>query len=91
MAEVIPRQVEQSEPFGLPFSLSLGRFAGRQEALYRPAQAGTLVFAYVLAGAFEAEGRLLHAKDGLAVWDVAEVELEALSNNALIVMLEVPA
>ncbi|UPL48178.1 pirin family protein [Hymenobacter sublimis] len=89
LVEVVPRAAELPQPLGLPFSLSLGRFAGRQEALYCPAQTGTLVFAYVLAGAFEAEGRLLHAKDGLALWQAAEVELEALSNNALVVVLEV--
>jgi hypothetical protein len=38
-----------------------------------------------LAGAFEAEGRLLHEKDGRAPWDApAPVEIEALSNNALL-------
>ena len=73
----------------LPFALSLGRFTGRQEALYQPRRPDSLFFAYVLAGAFEIEGRLLHAKDGLALWQVAETELEALSNNALVVVLEV--
>jgi hypothetical protein len=42
----------------------------------------------VLAGAFEAEGRLLHAKDGLALWDArAPLEIEALSDNALLLVL----
>ncbi|MBX0290849.1 hypothetical protein K3G63_10390 [Hymenobacter sp. HSC-4F20] len=75
----------------LPFALSLGRFAGRHEAVYRAASPSSLLFTYVLAGAFEAEGRLLHAKDGLALWDAEQFELEALSNNALVVVLEVRA
>ncbi|MCA8831375.1 pirin family protein [Hymenobacter pini] len=72
-----------------PFALSLGRFMGRQEDVYRLHNADSSFFTYVLAGAFEVEGRLLHPKDGLALWQVQEVELEALSNNALVVMLEV--
>ena len=74
---------------GLPFSVQLGRFAGRHEATYALAP-GRLFFAFVLAGAFEAEGRLLHTGDGLALWDaLAPIELEALSNDALLLVLEV--
>ncbi|MET4106561.1 hypothetical protein [Hymenobacter sp. UYP22] len=73
-----------------PFGLSLGRFVGRQEEVYRSGSEQALFFAYVLAGAFEVEGRLLHAQDGLALWQVREAELEALSNNALVLILEVP-
>lgn len=73
---------------GLPFSLSLGRFAGRQEVVYTVKQPGSQFYAFVIAGAFELEGRLLHEKDGLALWDVTEVEIEALSNNALLLVVE---
>ncbi|MCB2377975.1 hypothetical protein LGH70_10310 [Hymenobacter sp. BT635] len=69
-------------------ALSLGRFAGRQEAVYSPQNAEAHLFAFVLAGAFEVEGRLLHEKDGLALWQAAAVELEALSNDALVLVLE---
>lgn len=73
---------------GRPFSISLGRFAGRHEAAYA-LPPGQLFFAFVLAGAFEAEGRLLHASDGLALWNApAPIELEALSNDALLLVLE---
>lgn len=76
---------------GLPFTLSLGRFAGRHEATYALAP-GRLFFGFVLAGAFEAEGRLLHAQDGLALWEAAApIELEALSDNALLLVLDVAA
>ena len=71
----------------LPFRLSLGRFMGRREAVYKVAP-GNSLFAFVIAGAFELEGRLLHEKDGVALWEVAEVELEALSNHALVLVLE---
>lgn len=72
---------------GLPFKLSAGQFDGRSETIYRK-EKGTLLFCYVVAGAFEVEGRLLHAQDGLALWDTHAVELEALSSNALMLTLE---
>ncbi|GAB3835983.1 pirin family protein [Hymenobacter jeollabukensis] len=72
----------------LDFTLQLGRFAGRHEAVCRLAE-GARLFAFVVAGAFELEGRLLHEKDALALWGTAEVELEALSNDALVLLLTV--
>lgn len=72
-----------------PFSVTLGRFAGREEVRYTLKNKACAFFAFVIGGAFEAAGRLLHEKDGLALWDTEEVELEALSNNALVVVLEV--
>lgn len=72
-----------------PFRAHLGQFAGRAEAVYILRRPGGHFFAFVLAGAFEVEGRLLHAHDGLALWDAAAVELEALSHDALVLVLEV--
>ncbi|WP_303310198.1 hypothetical protein [Hymenobacter sp. BT730] len=75
----------------LPFNVSLGQFAGRSEAVSRMQSPQARFFAFVLAGAFEVEGRLLHQNDGLALWDTAEVELEALSHDAVVLILEMPA
>jgi quercetin 2,3-dioxygenase len=75
--------------FRLPFSISLGRFDGRKELTYRLPHEGARFFAYVLAGAFEIEGRLLHASDALALWEAEEVEIEALSHQALLMVVEV--
>ncbi|GAB3584771.1 pirin family protein [Hymenobacter daeguensis] len=73
---------------GRPLAASIGQFAGRREAIYRPSSPAASVYAFVLAGAFEVEGRLMHEKDGLALWDTAEFELEALSNDAVVLVLE---
>jgi redox-sensitive bicupin YhaK (pirin superfamily) len=86
LCELVDAPAQRTLPH-LPFSLSLGRFAGRHEAVYKVAPGNTL-FAFVIAGAFELEGRLLHEKDGLALWNAAEIELEALSNHALLLVLE---
>ena len=72
----------------LPLTASIGQFAGRHEAVYQLANPEARLYAYVLTGAFELEGRLMHEKDGLALWNVAEIELEALSNDAVVLLLE---
>lgn len=73
-------------PPSLPFRVRMGQFAGRAETTCALLQGGSF-FAFVLAGAFEVAGRLLHASDGLALWDTPLVELEALSNDAVIIIL----
>lgn len=71
----------------VPFTLNIGRFDGRKEATYSVNKAAKL-YAFVVAGAFEVGGRLLHEKDSLALWDTEQIELEALSNNAVILVIE---
>lgn len=71
----------------LPFALHIGRFGGRQEAVY-PVKPGHQLFAFVLSGAFELQNRLLHERDGLALWDTNTIEAEALSNDAVLLLLE---
>lgn len=42
------------------------------------------LFVLVIEGVFEVEGRLLHSKDGLALWNMPLIiELEALSHDAI--------
>jgi redox-sensitive bicupin YhaK (pirin superfamily) len=71
-----------------PFSLHIGQFAGRTDVLYQLRNKDTLFYAFVIAGAFEVQGRLMHERDGLALWQLNDVDLEALSNNAVIAVLE---
>ena len=42
----------------------------------------------MIQGAFEVQHRLLKSRDALALWNVVEVEIEALSNEAIIVLIE---
>ncbi len=71
----------------LDFSISIGKFSGRGETVYKPTS-GNGCFLFILEGAFEAEGRLLHERDGLALWDTDEIEIEALSNDAIMLLIE---
>jgi len=68
----------------------IGKYEGRKEAIYKMSSEGNGLFVFVIEGAFEVQYRLLHARDGLALWNVKEVEWEALSNDAIILVMELP-
>jgi quercetin 2,3-dioxygenase len=65
----------------------IATFNGRQKAVV-PFATNTAVFAFVISGAFELEERLLHARDGLALWNCTHADMEALSNQAVVLLLE---
>lgn len=73
-----------------PFKYGIGKYAGREESVYRLSNAGNGLFAFVIQGAFEVQYRLLHPRDGLALWEADAIELEALSNDAIIFVVEMP-
>lgn len=69
--------------------MNIGKFAGRSEAVYKKNKPENSLFAFVIEGAFEVNGRLLHPRDGLSLSDEeVEMELEALSNDAIIFIVE---
>ena len=70
----------------------IGRYAGRAEDNYHLRQRENGVFVFVLSGAFEVQNRLLHQQDGLSLTNIqdGEVDFEALSNDAVLLLLEVP-
>ncbi|GAA0525504.1 pirin family protein [Chitinophaga japonensis] len=71
--------------------LFIGKFNGRAETVHTVAHPGHGIFVFVIEGAFEVQHRLMNARDGLALWDVREIELEALSNDAILLVANVPA
>lgn len=82
--QVIPGHNHESASF----KITLGNFGGRKEAVYKPACAQNGLFFFVLQGVFEVQHRLLESKDGLALWELEEAEMEALSNDALVLIIE---
>jgi redox-sensitive bicupin YhaK (pirin superfamily) len=68
----------------------LGMYDGRSEDSYRLSGEGSGVFVFVVQGAFEVQNRLLEARDGLALSGMEEVEFEALSNDAILLIIELP-
>ncbi|MBX3253426.1 MAG: hypothetical protein KF862_04730 [Chitinophagaceae bacterium] len=74
----------------LPFTLSITKLEGRADIAYKPDNKYGGVYAYVIEGAFEVQYRLLHERDGLALWNMnGDVEAEALSNDAILLIAEV--
>ncbi|WP_316804619.1 hypothetical protein [Pedobacter nototheniae] len=53
----------------LPLRISAGIFEGRKEAIYKMQKPKNSFYAFTIDGAFEVEERLMHARDGLALWD----------------------
>ncbi|SFD09026.1 hypothetical protein SAMN05518672_101416 [Chitinophaga sp. CF118] len=68
----------------------IGKFDGREEAEYKISHPANGIFAFVIEGVFEVQYRLLHAGDSLGLWEVEHIELEALSNDAIILLVEMP-
>lgn len=66
----------------------VGIFDGRKEAIYKLKNEQNAIFGFVINGAFELQNRLLETRDALKIWDLNEIELEALSENAIILIME---
>lgn len=68
--------------------ISIGIFDGRSEGLYHLNSKNNGAFAFIINGAFEFQNRLLETRDGLSIWDISEIEFEALSENAILLLIE---
>jgi hypothetical protein len=68
----------------------IGIYDARKEGFYSLKNNSNGVFVFVINGAFEIENRLLESKDGLSLSGIDSLEWEALSENALLVVLEIP-
>lgn len=66
--------------------LYIGNFQGRSEASL--SVEGSRLFVFVLEGAFEVQHRLLEHRDGMIIWNTTKIELEALSNHAKLLVLD---
>ncbi len=70
--------------------LHIGKYTGRHEGRLELSNPQNGIFSFVVQGAFEVNNRLLQPKDALALWDFEELEFEALSNDAILLILETP-
>ncbi|WP_395064318.1 hypothetical protein [Flavobacterium sp.] len=71
------------------FSISIGIFTARKDKTYKVNDSNKGLFAFVINGAFEFQNRLLENRDGLKICNVQEIELESLSENAILLLLEI--
>ncbi len=72
----------------LPFVLSIGKFAGRKEGIYHLNDPQNTLYFFAIGGAFEVQHRLLQPRDGLALWNADTIDFEALSNDAVLLVME---
>lgn len=67
----------------------IGLYDGRQEDTLQVRNAANGFFAFIIAGAFEVQNRLLEKGDALSLNNTEMLEFEALSNGAIILVMEV--
>ncbi len=70
--------------------ISLGKLEMRREATYYSDRNQRTSFCFVIQGSFEIEGRLLHARDALAVWGTDLLEIESLGKESILLLIEFP-
>ncbi|WP_379965132.1 hypothetical protein [Epilithonimonas sp. UC225_85] len=75
---------------GFNFPGFIGVFDGREEGRYILKEKNNGIFGMVINGAFEFQNRLIENRDAILIWDIEELEFEALSENALILFFEIP-
>lgn len=73
---------------GLPFLFSATKLKGREEINHPGSGCYNNSMVYVAHGAIECEGRLLHAGDVLTLTNFSGIEMEALSEDAIVFLLE---
>lgn len=67
----------------------IGLYNGRAEGFYTLQDSKKTIFGMVLNGAFEFQNRLMENRDAIVLWDIPELEFEALSEDALILFMEI--
>lgn len=68
----------------------IGHFDGRKEGCHELKKEQNGIFVYIIQGAFEFENRLLETGDALSIKNIEAVEWEALSENAMLLLIEIP-
>lgn len=69
---------------------SIGNFDNGHSNSYQVKKEGNGVFAMVIEGEFEVAGTKLDRRDAIGIYDTDSFELKALSDNARILLIDVP-
>lgn len=67
----------------------IGLFTSRSEGIYTLKNQAKSIFAMVIYGAFEFQNRLLETRDAVLLWELSDIEFEALSDDALLIFFEI--
>jgi redox-sensitive bicupin YhaK (pirin superfamily) len=68
----------------------LGSFDKGKSLEYQIKDAKNGVYAFVLKGSFSFHGQTLDKRDGMGIWDISSLSMEALSDSSEILLMEVP-
>lgn len=68
----------------------LGKFAENFKTTYTIKKPGNGVYAFVIKGDFQINGQVLEHRDGLGIWNIDQLEITAQSDQAEILLMEVP-
>jgi quercetin 2,3-dioxygenase len=67
----------------------LGKFDAQRHSTYQLKKEGNGVYLFVLKGEVQANGQLLHARDGLGVWNTPSLDIQT-NSTAELLLMEVP-
>lgn len=67
----------------------IGKYTGRTDGIYQLKNPDNGIFVFIIEGAFEVQNRLMEARDGLSLRNLDTLEFEALSNDAIILIMEI--
>jgi hypothetical protein len=73
---------------GFAGNIRVGVYDSRVKDVVHTAQKDGGLAAYIINGSFEVDGRLMEYRDGLLLRDVAETDFEALSEIAIILLID---
>lgn len=88
--QLLPIHTPLIYPFGSKNAIFIGKYDGRAEDEYVLKNSSNSMFVLIIEGAFEVANRLLETRDGITLSNIETVEFEALSNEAIILLLEIP-
>jgi redox-sensitive bicupin YhaK (pirin superfamily) len=72
----------------LPFNMTICKLSSKKELTYFMDDPANSLYAFAIEGESEVDQRLLHARDGLGLRDIEKVEIEGLTNNAILLLIE---
>ncbi len=68
----------------------LGKFDDGVASEYEIKRKGNGVYAFVIKGSFSIEGKTLNERDGMGIWDTDKINLVAESQDAELLLMDVP-
>lgn len=68
----------------------LGKFDNDVQTSYALKDKSNGVYAFVINGKFQVNGQQLDSRDGLGLWDISSFDIQAQSQDAEILLMEVP-